>query len=94
MSKDATIRRIQRNRENTTVHTHVIAELKIPFGKYSGSGEVLLRIVGGWVRPGSRNSDPISDPNMSFCGTLFQTWFLVSIPVSYLRPKRLENDTV
>ena len=49
---------------------------------------------GGGVRYGFLNPDPMSDQNMKFSGTLFyvelaskirihfQTWFLVSIPIS------------
>ena len=46
------------------------------------SRELLLRIFGGRVRLGSPNPDPISDQNMSFSGTPFQTWPLKFISIS------------
>ena len=67
-------------------------ELKIPFEKYSGSGG----------RPHSKLLVSVRGSVLKFFQTqiyhfvmpLFQTWFLVSIPVSYFRPKRLKNHTV
>ena len=37
-----------------------------------GGGELLLRIIGGGVPPGSPNPDPISHQNMAFSTPVFR----------------------